>query len=155
MAKREKITISSIKALIPENKRVNDTEVSGFHARITPAGKITYYLFYRIDGKQVNYKLGTHGEVTPAQARDLAKAKAGEVANGVDVQALKKQARQETQLAKLNKLGAFLEDKYLPWLETRNPKTAYTIIKTIKVGFPHLLDNQLSLFCATKSGHFS
>jgi integrase len=144
MAKREKITISSIKALIIDDQRVNDTEVPGFHARISPRGKITYYLFYRHNGKQVNYKLGIHGEITPAQARDLAKAKAGEVANGIDVQAVKKQKRDDTKLAKLSKFGTFLDEKYLPWLETRNSKTAVRTIKTIKTGFPKLLDIQLS-----------
>lgn len=144
MPKREKITISSIKALVVDDRRVNDTEVPGFHALISPKGKITYYLFYRHNGKQVNYKLGIHGEVTPSQARDLAKGKAGEVANGVDVQAVKKNARTETKLARLTKLEIFLDEKYLPWLKTRNAKTAERTVKTIKTGFPNLLDKQLS-----------
>lgn len=144
MAKREKITISSIKDLNIEDQRINDTEVPGFHARISPKGKITYYLFYRYNGKQVNYKLGCHGEITPAQARDLAKAKAGEVANGIDVQAAKKMARVETKLARLTVLETFLDEKYLPFLQTRNEKTAAKTIRTIKSGFCHLLDKQLS-----------
>lgn len=144
MAKREKITISSIKALNVEDQRINDTEVPGYHARISPKGKITYYLFYRHNGKQVNFKLGIHGEITPNQARDLAKAKAGEVANGVDVQAAKKAAKREAQLARLTKLGVFLDEKYLPWLETRNAKTAERTVENIKRGFPQLLDKQLS-----------
>nr|WP_246283188.1 Arm DNA-binding domain-containing protein [Marinifaba aquimaris] len=37
-------------------------------------------MYYRHFGKQVNFKLGSHGSITPAQARDMAKAKAGEVA---------------------------------------------------------------------------
>ncbi len=45
MAKRERITNSSIKALLVEDKRVNDTDISGFHVLISPKGKITYYLF--------------------------------------------------------------------------------------------------------------
>jgi len=144
MAKREMITISSIKALNVEDQRINDTEVPGYHARISPKGKITYYLFYRHNGKQANYKLGIHGEITPNQARDLAKAKAGEVANGVDVQAAKKAAKREAQLARLTKLGVFLDEKYLPWLETRNAKTAERTVENIKRGFPQLLDKQLS-----------
>ncbi|WP_339722005.1 site-specific integrase [uncultured Paraglaciecola sp.] len=143
MAKREKITNSSIKALIVEDKRVNDTEISGFHALISPKGKITYYLFYRLADKQVNYKLGQHGHITPAQARDLAKAKAGEVANGVDVQDVKKQAKRETLKAKHTKLETFLDNTYFEWLQTRNAKTANKTIKTIKTGFPQLLDSQL------------
>jgi hypothetical protein len=97
MTKREKITNSSIKALLVEDKRVNDTEISGFHALISPKGKDTYYLFYHHAGKQVNYKIGAHGHITPAQARDLAKAKAGKVVHGVDVQESKKQAKRETR----------------------------------------------------------
>jgi integrase len=143
MARREKITNSSIKALLVEDKRVNDTDIPGFHALISPKGKITYYLFYRIDGKQVNYKIGAHGHVTPAQARDLAKAKAGEVANGIDVQESKKQAKRETLKAKHTKLEAFLNITYLQWLETRNAKTAAKTIKVIKTGFPQFIDKQL------------
>ena len=45
MTIKTKITITSIKSLVPEDKRLNDTEISGFHARITPTGLITYYLF--------------------------------------------------------------------------------------------------------------
>jgi integrase len=143
MAKREKITNSSIKALLVEDKRVNDTDISGFHALISPKGKVTYYLFYRYAGKQVNYKIGAHGHITPAQARDLAKAKAGEVVHGVDVQESKKQAKRETLKAKDSKLDSFLDKTYLPWLETRNAKTAAKTIKVIKTGFPHFLDKQL------------
>lgn len=144
MAKREKITISSIKRLVPEDKRVNDTEISGFHARISETGKINYYLFYRFNGRQVNFKLGSHGSITPAQARDLAKTKAGEVAKGIDVQAEKKQARVETKKLMQNKLENFLDDHYLPWLQTRNAKTAEKTIKTIKSGFPDFLNKHLS-----------
>lgn len=91
MAIKAKITASSIKGLTPEDKRLNDNEVSGFHVRITPKGLISYYLFYRLHGKQVNYKLGVHGQITPAQARDFAKDKLAEVTKGIDVQAIKKQ----------------------------------------------------------------
>ncbi|MFK5949008.1 MAG: site-specific integrase [Methylococcales bacterium] len=148
MTKRQKITNSCIKALHMDDCRVNDTELSGFHARITPKGKITYYLFYRLNGKQVNFKLGSHPEITPAQARDLAKSKLGEVANGIDVQEVKKEAKRQTELAKHTKLESYLEQQYLPWLETRNSKTADRIIKTIKTGFPDYLNKQLSTILA-------
>jgi len=144
MTKRQKITNSCINALKKDDGRVNDSEISGFHIRISPKGKISYYLFYRINGKQVNYKLGNHPDLSPIQARDLAKAKLGEVANGVDVQDVKKEDRRQTEIAKHSKYETFLDDQYLPWLVTRNAKTAQRIIKTIKRGFPNLLDKQLS-----------
>ena len=143
MAKLEKITNSCIKGLDLNERRVNDSEISGFHLRITSKGKITYYLFYRINGKQVNFKIGNYPDLSPTQARDLAKAKLGEVAYGVDVQGVKKEAKRQTEKDKHSKLETFLDNQYLPWLETRNPKTAQRIIKTIKRGFPHLLEKQL------------
>ncbi|MCJ8295224.1 MAG: site-specific integrase [Colwellia sp.] len=144
MTIKTKITITSIKNLIPEDKRLNDTEISGFHARITPTGLITYYLFYRLNGKQVNYRLGIDGQMSPAQARDLAKNKIAEVTQGVDVQAVRKHDRTKTKYSKFSTLQFFLEEKYAPWLKSRNPKTAEKTIKAFESSFPTLMDYQLS-----------
>lgn len=141
---KNKITVTNIKNLSPEDKRLNDTEISGFHARITPTGLITYYLFYRLNGKQVNYRLGIDGQMTPAQARDLAKNKIAEVTQGVDVQAVRKHDRTKSKFTKLSTLRFFLEEKYAPWLKSRNPKTAYKTIKAFESSFPALMDFQLS-----------
>jgi hypothetical protein len=51
MAIKKKITNSSINALKPEDIRLNDTEISGFHARISPKGRVTYFLYYRHNGR--------------------------------------------------------------------------------------------------------
>jgi integrase len=141
---KNKITVTNIKNLLPEDKRLNDTEISGFHARITPLGLITYYLFYRLNGKQVNYRLGIDGQMTPAQARDLAKSKIAEVTQGVDVQAVRKHDRTKTKYSKFSTLQFFLEEKYAPWLKSRNPKTAEKTIKAFESSFPTLMDFQLS-----------
>jgi len=144
MPVKNKITVTNIKNLLPEDKRLNDTEISGFHARITPSGLITYYLFYRLNGKQVNYRLGIDGQMTPAQARDLAKSKIAEVTQGVDVQAVRKYDRTNAKYSKFSTLQFFLEEKYAPWLTSRNPKTAEKTIKAFKSSFPTLMDFQLS-----------
>ena len=144
MTIKTKITITSIKSLLPEDKRLNDTEISGFHARITPTGLITYYLFYRLNGKQVNYRLGIDGQMSPAQARDLAKNKIAEVTQGVDVQAVRKHDRTKIKYSKFSTLRFFLEEKYAPWLKSRNPKTAEKTIKAFESSFPTLMDYQLS-----------
>jgi integrase len=141
---KNKITVTNIKNLLPEDKRLNDTEISGFHARITPTGLITYYLFYRLNGKQVNYRLGIDGQMTPAQARDLAKNKIAEVTQGVDVQAVRKHDRTKTKYSKFSTLQFFLEEKYAPWLKSRNPKTAEKTIKAFVSSFPTLMGFQLS-----------
>ncbi|WP_158972636.1 tyrosine-type recombinase/integrase [Paraglaciecola sp. L3A3] len=144
MAVKAKISNSTIRNLKPSDKRLNDTDISGFHARITENGKIKYYLFYRLNGKQVNYLLGADGQITPAQARDLAKDKSAEIIKGIDVQAVRKQAKEQVRLSKLSTLRAFVEQKYKPWLETRNAKTSTAAIKNLKASFPQFLDFQLS-----------
>jgi integrase len=143
MTIKNKITITSIKNLEPEDKRLNDTEISGFHARITPSGLITYYLFYRLNGKQVNYRLGIEGQMSPAQARDLAKNKIAEVTQGVDVQAVRKNERTKTKNSKYSTLQYFLDNKYSPWLKSRNPKTAERTVKAFNSSFPTLMGFQL------------
>ena len=143
MTIKKKITATSIKELKPADKRINDSELSGFHARISEAGKIHYYIYYRHKGKQVNFKLGSHPIITPVQARDLAKDKLAEVTKGVDVQTVKKSDRIETKLAKLSTLKAFLEQQYFPWLVTRNPKTADKAQKSFKSSFSEFFDFQL------------
>lgn len=141
---KAKITLSSIKNLTPADKRLNDTEISGFHARISLTGSISYYLFYRHKGKQVNYRLGLDGQITPAQARDLAKNKIAEVTQGIDVQEVKKQERIKAKQEKLSTLEHFLEEKYYPWLKSRNPKTVQKTIKAFQSAFHNFMDYQLT-----------
>ncbi|MGF1769606.1 site-specific integrase [Enterovibrio makurazakiensis] len=148
MTIKKKITATSLKQLTLEERRLNDTEIAGFHALMSKAGKVTYYLYYRIDGKQVNYKLGLASEITPAQARDLAKTKAGEVAKGNDVQEIKKQAREDNLRRKHLKLSTFLNERYLPFLTMRNPKTSERTIKHLLSRFKFLLDKDLSQITA-------
>lgn len=144
MPLKKKISVSSIKTLKIEDKRLNDTEIAGFHARISSKGAIKYYLFYRLNGKQTNYLLGSAADITPAQARDFAKEKVGLVTQGRDIQEEKKDAKKEHLLSKSLKLGAYLEEKYYPYLISRNPKTAKKTYQHIKNRFEFLMDKHLN-----------
>ncbi|RXJ73295.1 integrase [Veronia nyctiphanis] len=148
MAIKKKITATSIKQLVPEDKRLNDTEIPGFHARIQATGRVIYYLYYRIDGKQVNFKIGPASDLTPAQARDLAREKIGEVAKGNDVHEVKKATKQETLRRKHLKFSVFLEDRYLPYLKTRNPKTAMRTVNHLRSRFSFLMEKDLDQITA-------
>ena len=136
MAIKAKISQSTIKNLRPEDKRINDTDLAGFHALIAASGKITYYLNYRLNGKQGNFKLGVEGQITPAIARDLAKQKAGEVAKGTDVQEVKKHERQARKLEAQSTLKNFIESKFAPWLYSQNPKTAKRALMFLTPALP-------------------
>jgi hypothetical protein len=45
MSIKAKITVTSIKSLIPTDKRLNDKKTSGFNARITPY-RFNHLLFF-------------------------------------------------------------------------------------------------------------
>lgn len=148
MAIKRKITSAAIKDLTLEERRINDTEVSGFHAIKFASGKIVYYLYFRLDGKQVNYKIGLAADLTPAQARDLARAKLGEVAKGQNVQEDKKKAREEAKKRKFLNFDAYLTNKYKPYLESRNPKTSDKTIGHLRSRFAHFLHKDLDKITA-------
>lgn len=142
MAIKQKITANSIKNLKVEDKRLNDTEISGFHARISPKGVIKYYLYYRINGKQRNFLLGSATSLTPAQARDLAKEKMGQVASGEDVHISRHEAKKAEQRKGLT-LAKFLDEHYESYLVSLNPKTAKQSFMCIKNNFKHLANKPL------------
>ncbi|MDV7105348.1 site-specific integrase [Vibrio sp. TH_r3] len=148
MAIKKKITSAAIKALTLEERRLNDTEVSGFHVIKFESGKVVYYVYYRLNGKQVNYKIGLATDITPAQARDLAKTKLGEVATGKNVQEDKKKAREETKRKKYLNFETFLDKKYEPFLIARNPNTSKKTINHLKSQFKHLLNRDLDQITA-------
>jgi integrase len=64
---------------------ISDAEIQGFSARCWDTGAITYSLRYRTArGERKRILIGTHGNVTPDEARKIAKQRAGEVAGGRD-----------------------------------------------------------------------
>ena len=108
-------TLKEIKTL-KQTYDVRDTVIKGFLLRVSPSGNMTYYLQYRnADGLQKHYKIGTTGNVTPVQARDIAEKKSGDVLNGIDVQADRKVKRKEAERTRFNTLGGFLHNTYKKW----------------------------------------
>ena len=91
-----RITKSSVEQLA-EGERLWDhghrEVVKGFGVR-RQGDAITYYLRFRFQGSQRMCALGSHGHLTPDEARILAKQKLGQVASGVDPFAEEKRARE-------------------------------------------------------------
>jgi integrase len=80
-------TVAKLKA----GEIISDTEIRGFSARRWETGAISYSLRYRTrNGDRKRLLIGTHGNVTPDEARKIAKQRAGEVAGGLDPVAEKK-----------------------------------------------------------------
>jgi integrase len=64
-----------------------DRELSGFGLKVTPAGRKTYLVQYRLGGRKGRTRrvtIGKHGELTPTAARVEAKRLLGEIAAGRD-----------------------------------------------------------------------
>ena len=90
-----RLTASKITALRPKPSRyrVWDSEIQGFHVRISPKGRKTFVLTYRYEGFVKEFTIGTYGNLTIEEARRLAKKLAGQVADNIDVSA--KQEKQK------------------------------------------------------------
>ncbi len=147
MAIKQKITSTSIKNLTIEQQRMNDTEISGFHARISPKGTIKYYLYYRLHGKQRNYLIGSASALTPTQARDMAKEKAGLIAGGEDIQLTRHETKKQ-EMRKSLTLRRFLDEHYKPYLYAMNPKQAHKSFVCISNTFKHLENKSMDSITA-------
>ena len=66
-----------------------DTELAGFVLKVTPAGRKTYQLRYRMGGRQTKnqtFTLGVHGPVTAEQARRTAQMLLGDIRRGAQTE---------------------------------------------------------------------
>ena len=121
----ERITKRIVAAVRPSDREAFlwDEELSGFGLKISPKGRKTYVIQYRVPGLgrrgfARRITLGEHGVLTPDEARRLAKRELGRVAQGLDP-ATERAARRAA--ATVRELGAaYLEDVHV----RRKPSTA-------------------------------
>jgi len=143
---KAKLTVRTVQSLQPQEKpfEVFDTETKGFLLRVEPTGSMTFYLAYTLDGKRRRFKIGRGGRdaLSPEQARDVARKKAGEIANGLDPQQQRVQKRKDHATAKVKTLGGFIEHKYRPWVLAER-KDAKATLKRLEACFGFLSDRPL------------
>ena len=82
-----RISKRSVDAATPTSKDTYlwDHELKGFGLKTTPAGKKVYFVQYRVGGRKGRTRrvtIGTHGTITPEQARIEARKLLGQVAAG-------------------------------------------------------------------------
>lgn len=99
-----------------------DTEISGFGVRVYPSGKKAFILSYRQNGTKRLFTIGQYGNITLDMARDLAKKKLGEVADGKDPLLNRKSAKKKHEWTVTKAYADFLK-KYAKthteyWKET-------------------------------------
>ncbi len=91
------ITRRLIAATHPGDKEIvlRDSEVRGFHVRISPGGTKTFALYYRtLAGKERRVKIGRCDEIRPEKARDIARDMLEEVRQGGDPALVRKMVRE-------------------------------------------------------------
>jgi integrase len=91
-----KLTKRIVEATLPRDKDfiLWDSEISGFMCKITPAGRKSYFLYYRTkDKRQRRPKIGDHGVLTAEQARSIAQQWLLQISQGKDPSLEKKEVR--------------------------------------------------------------
>ena len=78
-----------------------DDDLRGFGLRLKPSGVRSYLIQYRVNGRSRRFTIGKHGELTPEQARDMARKHLGHVREGGDPAAEREFARQAETVAEL------------------------------------------------------
>ncbi len=99
-----KLTKKIVEATQPQKKDLIlwDSEISGLMCKITPAGKKSYFLYYRThDRRQRRPKICDHGIMKCEQARDIAQKWLLEVSQGKDPSADKQELRTSPTLTEL------------------------------------------------------
>jgi len=119
---------------------INDTELKGFLARVHPSGIITYMVTFRWRGKRNRVKLGRHGILATAKARDKAKEILAGKELGIDPNEIT-QAK-KTPLAQYT-LKSFIDEKYQTWCEAHKKDGKATVKRLLK-SFEDILDRPLA-----------
>jgi len=129
MAKKLKIGLREVRAL-GLGDHIWDSVVSGFYVRRQKSDAITYAVFYRTsEGRQRWQTIGRHGSPwTPDKAREEATRILGDVADGKDPAADKKDTRKAKNVSELCDL--YWADAEAGRLLTRRkvPKKASTLV---------------------------
>jgi hypothetical protein len=110
----------------------NDDETAGLRLFVGAKRGKTWYLSFRDKGRKLSHKLGSADALTVAQARELAKAFLGKMANG-------ERPHDKTPTPKNITLGALLSDFYEQWLlaERKGGKATAAMIRSTFKQFMH------------------
>ncbi len=143
-----KITERFVGSLKPGAKpfTVRDAELKGFTLRVRPNGGMSWLFDYRNDaGRRLTYKIGSYPGLKAEGARRQAGIVAGKIADHIDPQAEKKEARIEAERAKVSTLGAFIDDRYGPWA-LEHLRRGDVAVARLKADFEKWLGEPLSTF---------
>jgi integrase len=115
---------------------IEKADRDGVSARVTPKGKITFQLRYRINSKQNRVDLGVYPLISLKAARDLADKYRADLSAGHDPRIVKKLATEK------NSQAVTFEDLFRKWHDSyciENKKNAQEIMRSFEIHmFPKL-----------------
>lgn len=123
MKHRPKLTKSVTDKAAPAEKpyTIRDGELPGFSLRVYPNGRKAFYFRFRVGGGRSGQirepRIGNLGELTPTEAREIAKDWAASVRRGGDPTAERRSHRQAPRMSELF-------DRYLSDYAERHKKPA-------------------------------
>ena len=88
--------------------RVQDAEVPSLTARITSTGAVTFYAYYRINGRQRRPKIGAWPTTSIERARQIARDVASDAQAGIDLSGRRAQARAAPTVAEF--MASYITD---------------------------------------------
>lgn len=108
MARRVKpLTANQVIKAKPKEKKYKLSDGGGLFLQINPNGSKLWRLSYRIGGKAKEYAIGTFKDYSLEKARKKREELRGLVANGIDINDLKKQDKKEQQEVEQKKKNTF------------------------------------------------
>lgn len=137
-----------VDATNPDEKDVYvwDSSLKGFGLKVTPKGRKTYLIQYRIGGRKGRtrrFTIGVHGTLTAEQAREKAKKALGQVSSGIDPAIEKDKVRSGYTISDM--LDKFDAEHIEVKLKPRTKEDYRRNIKThIKPRIGHMLVHQVT-----------
>jgi len=143
-----KITERFVRSLKPGAKpfTVRDAELKGFTLRVRPNGGMSWLFDFRNDaGRRLTYKIGNYPGLKAEGARRQAGIVAGKIADHIDPQAEKQEAKLEAERSKVGTLGAFVKDRYESWA-LEHLRRGDVAVARLKADFEKWLGEPLTSF---------
>ena len=101
MPKLVERVVNSIEPDPTKEQFVWDNELKGFGLRVSPKGRKTFFLQYRVDGRTRRIKLGVHPKLKAEKARSIAMIRFGKIEEGSDPSKERHERRKAPTMANL------------------------------------------------------
>ena len=122
---RQRLTDRSLSRKPPTTGQLElwDTVLPGFGLRISYGGRRTFFVMFRLDGRQVRRSVGTYPALSLAQARDQARDILRDAGKGIDVKEKQAEERRAAARTRRNTFGAVAEEFMVDHAKNLKPTT--------------------------------